>query len=365
MKIRVLNVVSGLNYGGIETFLKNMVEYLPREEFEISILCTSPQRGKLEGFFEQYCTIYHLRDDSSRRARQNCRKEFFLAHKNEFDIIHIHTVLCTVYSTAEIAKKYQNCKIIVHSHIASDYSFKTKIKNSLTRSKLNKNMDLAVGCSENSAIFLFGKKYGKNAVVLNNGIDVGKFAFDEGVRADKRKEFDISDDCFVMGTVARLSPQKNLGYLIDIFNCYHKLNGNSKLLIVGDGECKTDLEKKVGNLNLNDSVIFTGARSDIPDMLQALDCFMLPSLFEGLAISSVEAQASGLRCFISDTVTRDIDISKRNVFLSINEKPDVWADAVYNTDCDRTVNTQLLREAGFDIAYTASQMAEEYKRLVK
>lgn len=363
--IRVLQVVSGLNYGGIELFLKNTIEHMPLEDVKMSILVTSPDRGALEDFFESNCDVYHLRDCSTRRVRTRERIDFFKKHKNEFDIVHIHTVLTTCYSIAKIAKKYQNCKVIIHSHIAADYSFATKIKNDLARSRMNKYADVRLACSRNSAEFLFGKKYGKNAVVIKNAVDCDKFAYSETTRAEVRKELDISDDTFVLGNVGRMSVQKNHLFLLDIFNEFRKMQSDSKLLIVGDGELRAKIETKITALGLNDSVILTGARGDIERLLNAMDCFVMPSLFEGLAISAVEAQANGLKCFLSDTITKDIDIDGDCDFISIDLHANLWANIIKKSDNTRKDKKSSILKCGYEISSSAANLLGIYQKCYK
>lgn len=358
--IHVLQVVSGLNYGGIELFLKNMLENMPFDDIEMSILVTSPERGALEDFFEQRCHVYHLRDDSTRSARKKGRIDFFRTHKNEFDVVHIHTVFTTCYSIAKIAKKYQKCKVIIHSHIAADYSFKDKIKNNLARPMMNKYADIRLACSRNSAVFLFGKKFGQEATVINNAIDRDKYAFSEKTKTEVQQELGIAEDMFVIGNVGRMSPQKNQTFLVDIFYEYHKSHPKSKLLIVGDGALRTEIEKEIARHNLSGSVILTGAREDVYRLLNAMDCFVLPSLFEGLAISAVEAQANGMKCYLSDTITDDIDLDNRCTFCALSDGAAVWASSIENSDNRRRDNRNDIIEKGYDIVRSVQQLYSVY-----
>lgn len=360
--IRILQVVSGLNYGGIELFLKNVLEHIPLDDIKMSILVTAPERGALEDFFESKCNVYHLRDSSTRRARKKGRIEFFKAHKNEFDIVHIHTVLTTCYSIAKIAKKYQNCKVIIHSHTAADYSFTAKIKNDFARSLMNKYADVRLACSRNSAIFLFGKKRSLDSIIINNGIDCDKFAFSESMRAEVRKELEISGDIFVLGNVGRMSAEKNQSFLVDIFSEFHKMQPKSKLLIVGDGELRTEIEKEIARLNLSNDVILTGAREDIYRLLNAMDCFVLPSHFEGLAISAVEAQANGLKCYLSNSISKEIDLSGRCEFLQ-SDKEASWALNISRADNRRSASNEYISRCGFDIRSAASHLLNIYSEL--
>lgn len=366
--MNILYIVSGINsFGGIESFCKNVVPLIDMDKYHIDFLITQNEPiGEMDRIYSDLgCKIYRLDSSGGVFKRVKKKKQLFKSLTDKYDIVHIHTVFTTAYYFAKLAHKYAKAKVIVHSHIASDYSFKSKIINNLARRNLCKFADLAMGCSANSAVFLFGRKVGGQATIINNGINLREFEFNQSVREKMRREMHISEDCFIMGTIGRMSPQKNLLYLIDIFYAFRTLNTNVKLLLVGDGACRESLENRVNELKISDDVIFTGARKDVVNMLNLMDCFVLPSFFEGLAISAVEAQANGLVCFISDTVTKDIDISKRNVFLNINRDAAEWACAIQNTDCERVNNTELLSASGFSANQSVKRLLEVYDKLMQ
>ncbi|MCD8028372.1 MAG: glycosyltransferase [Erysipelotrichaceae bacterium] len=142
---------------------------------------------------------------------------------------------------------------------------------------------------------------GKQYQILANAIPAKDYIYSSYKRNKVREELYLQDE-FVVGLVARFSVQKNHKFLLDIFYELLKINLNSKLLLVGDGDLRPKIEEQIDYLNIKDKVILTGVRTDISDLLQAMDVFVMPSLYEGLPLSIVEAQASGLPCYISDKV---------------------------------------------------------------
>ena len=162
-----------------------------------------------------------------------------------------------------------------------------------------------------------------------------------------------------MGHIGRFNKQKNHEFLIEVFKALHDKHPNSLLVMVGNGHLRPSIEKKVDQLGLSSCVRFLGIREDISDIMQGMDLFLFPSLFEGLPVVLVEAQAAGLRCIVSDTITSETDVSGRLEFVSLKESPDEWADKILSTSYEHADTSDLLRQNGFDTA-TMSQWLMEY-----
>ena len=183
-----------------------------------------------------------------------------------------------------------------------------------------KYANLQLACSKEAGEWLFGNT---QFIVLNNGIDVSKYVFNQNIREEYRKILGFSDE-LVLGHVGRFSNQKNHNFLIDIFYEIIKINKKSKLILIGTGELENEIKEKVESLSLKEKVIFLGARADVNKIMQAMDVFILPSLFEGLPVVGVEAQASGLPCIISDTVSKDVKITDSVLQISLSLPPEEW-----------------------------------------
>lgn len=245
----------------------------------------------------------------------------------DYKIVHSHINTLSVFSL--FAAKCAGVPVrIAHSH--STTNKKEKKKNLLKQvlrpfSKLFATDYMC--CSELAGRWLFGnKEYDKgNVYLLNNAIDLDKFKYDEEKRKEKRKELNIEDSTLVIGHVGRFVEQKNHRFLIDIFNEVHKQKENSILLLAGQGPLMEEMEEKVKILGIEDSVKFLGQRNDINELYQAFDVFCLPSLYEGLPVVGVEAQATGLLCVFSNDMTKETKVLDTTEFLSLNQSVEEWA----------------------------------------
>lgn len=172
----------------------------------------------------------------------------------------------------------------------------------------------------------------------------------------KRQELGLENK-YVIGTVGRLQPAKNPEYIVDIVNAYTKINKDVVLLHIGDGELKSSIDNKVKSLKLQDNVRLLGQRSDIADLMNVMDAFILPSLHEGFPIVLVEAQATGLRCYVADNITRDCNINGNVKYLPIDVDPEVWAEAIeQDKDIERRDMSDMVRKKGYDIKTMAKEM---------
>lgn len=253
-----------------------------------------------------------------------------LFRKNKYRIVHSNINALSVFPLR--AAKRAGVKIrIAHSHSTSNkQEWKKNILKNILRPFSKKYANVYFACSELAGRWLFGDKTfdeGK-ITIINNAIDLNKFKFNKDTRDKLRKELDIKDSTLVIGHIGRFVKQKNHEYLIDIFNEVHKKNKDTKLLLIGQGPLKRDIEDKVKELNLTDSVIFTGQVNNASDYYNAMDIFVLPSLYEGLPVVGVEAQANGLLCELSSDMTKETKVLNTTRFISLNESPKEWANQI-------------------------------------
>lgn len=205
-----------------------------------------------------------------------------------------------------------------------------------------------------------------NKVIIHNGIDLKKFKFDKKVREIKRKELNLCNE-IIFGSIARFTKEKNHEKIIDIFYEFNKKNKNSKLLLVGTGELQEKMKNKVESLQINDNVIFLNSRSDVNELLSAIDVFLLPSLFEGLPFVSLEGQACSVIFFASTNVSKEIAITDLVHFIDLNENSSYWAEKIYE-NLEVKINREdvkyqkKIREAGFDITEVCKFIEKEYKK---
>lgn len=255
-------------------------------------------------------------------------------------------------------------KTIIHSHnISSGKGIDNKFKDFLQIPlKKEKKADFRFACSKDAGKWLFDKCDFK---VINNAIDTNMFIFNEDKRNNIRKLYSIEDK-LVIGNIARFSEQKNHIFLIDIFNEIYKKNKNAVLMLVGDGHLKNEIEDKVNLLGLRENVIFTGVKSNVNEHLMAMDVFLFPSLFEGLGIVLIEAQASGLKCFTSDIVVpNEAKVSDLLEYINLSKDAKYWAGKVLECDngYERENMTQYIVDMGYDIKETVKYLQSFYLNL--
>ena len=260
------------------------------------------------------------------------------------------------------AKKYGIKVRIVHSHQnkAADVFLHAVRNIPLIRIGL-RYANTYFACSKLAGDYLFKKK---KYHLINNAIDAKRFKYDPKVRKQMRKELGISDDCFLIGNVGRLCRQKNQRFLIDVFSLVCE-KVDSKLLIIGDGELKKELETHIKELNLEDKVIMHAPVNNVEDYYQAMDMFVLPSLYEGLGIVNIEAQACGLKTIVSDKVPEIAKISDLLSFVKLNASEQEWADVILkNKDYTRKEQKDVLKNSGYDLDYESEKLVKLYKDLV-
>lgn len=309
---------------------------------------------------------YRLASLHNPRLFKKSTKDFFQKH-HDYDILHAHGTDPWVFY---YARKFGIKNIIVHSHYANVSSLtKERIKFIVSQYLINKYADYGLACSKKAAHFLFhdDKFKNKKINIVNNAIDSDKFVYNSFLREQQRKYMSLENK-FVVGHVGRLTYQKNQFFLFDIFKEIVKQRDNAVLLLIGDGpdaECLQNYSKK---LNINNKVIFMGAKNNIASLFRVMDCFILPSRWEGLPVTVVEALASGLPCFISDEITREVNLINNLVFYhSILENPKNWADDILcKTETVNRVNTQkIINSKGFDIKSAVIELENIYTSILK
>lgn len=217
-----------------------------------------------------------------------------------------------------------------------------------------KYVDVKIAPSMLAAEYTFGKRDVRNGLVyiLPNGLELKKFQFSEEGRLKIRSEFGIPADAFVVGHVGRFNKQKNHLFLLDIFKKLYKRKKNAVLLLVGSGELESAMRDKVVQYGLEKMVFFAGVRFDMPNLLSAMDVFVFPSLYEGMPNAVIEAQACGISCYVSDSITKEANITGLVRYLSINNS-DVWVESLESLKQNKFVDTHnFFIEKKYDIQST-------------
>ena len=279
-----------------------------------------------------------------------------------YDVVHVHANSATSVLELLAAKKAGVPQRIHHNHNSNTkYPFLNKV----LRPLFVYSYTDAIACSEAAGEWLFGKgKY----IVLPNAIDIEKFKFNLHVRKRIRDEFKINEDEFVIGHVGKFVEAKNHGFLVEIFSKYHSKHPNSKLLLVGDGILRTQIESCIKNSGCADAIILAGLRSDISDLVQAFDVFVFPSIHEGLPLSVLEAQSSGLPCIISSNIDKKVAVGCDVVIKDLSDGDESWAEAISLFDFKKSreerclKNYKLITDAHYNIMNEANQLKEFYNK---
>ncbi len=279
----------------------------------------------------------------------------------EYNIVHAHGNSATL-AIEMLAAKLAGCKVrIAHSH---NTSCKAKMANRLLKPLFRCCYTHGLACSDAAGRWMFGNR---PFVVTNNGIETKRFCFNREYRQEIREKFGVLDNHVLLGHVGLFINTKNQGFLIDIMDQLKGLGEKYKLLLLGQGELKCQVEKKVAVLGLDKQVFFAGVSDEVEKYYSAFDLFVLPSFYEGLPLVLVEAQTSGLQCLVSDTVTREVDKTGNVEFLSLAEGPEAWAkkietmtSAFVNRESMAAEATRRVRGSGYDIHDEAMKLKEFY-----
>lgn len=369
-KTKVLIVVDGLwHRSGVTSVIMNYYRNLDLKKIQMDFLL-------FEGGKNDEDLIGEVQDEGSKiyyvpsLGAHNIYKfiksvdTFFAQHK-KYKIVHSH--LCFIDSLVfPLAKKHGVKYCISHSHNTkfSDYRIRA-IRNKLMCMPITKVADFWFACSEAAGEVLYGKRFKRSskAKVINNAINCKGFNYNEEIRKRKREELGLENKK-VIGYVGRLNPQKNVGYFLNVFQLFIKKNQTEDcmLLIVGAGPLEQDLKTQVQLLGISNNVNFLGQRNDVEELMQAMDVFVLPSLYEGLPVVMVEAQIAGLPCVASNQITKEVGLSKRTVFVPIGNKDfDNWVFALKTAlSLPRSSGLNLAQQKGYDIKMEAKKLEDFY-----
>ena len=361
--IRVLQVVTYMGRGGLETMLMNYYRHIDHSKVQFDFLThrdfEADYDKEILSLGGQIFHLSKLNPISSSYKKE--LDEFFNSHQ-EYKVVHSHLDCMS----GILLKEARKCHIpyrIAHAHSSNqtkDIKYPLKL---IFKRNITKNANYLFACGEQAGKWMFNTD---NFKVLNNAIDAKAYSFNSIFRESIRKEFHIPNDSFVVGHVGRFMNPKNHTFIVDIFNQFHKDHPNSYLMLVGEGELKTSIQDKVKALGLEDNVIFTGLRSDVNELLQAMDVFLFPSLYEGLPVSIIEAQSAGLPCLISDKVPIECKKTDLVYQLNLEDSGNVWSDKIYElSHITRRDTYEEIKKSGFDIVENAKWLENFYIGLYK
>ncbi len=362
--IRVLHMIASLDVGGSQTMMMNIYRKIDREKIQFDFMIDHPEETyfakEIEDLGGRVYTIAPFRGTNPGEVKRDWNN-FFYTHP-EYRILHSHTrSYASLY--LPVAKQH-GLKTIIHSHSTSTGGGIKGAVKSVLQLPLRHQADVLMACSQDAGEWLFGKNACQSSrfILLPNGIDTGKFSMNPEKREQYRKEFGL-DGKYVIGNVGRFYDVKNHTFLLDVFRAAHEMDPSAVLMLVGVGPLQKAMAQKAADLGISDQVIMTGNRDDVPELLGAMDVFAFPSLWEGLPMTVVEAQASGLPCVLSDTITQEVNVSSLVEYLPLGDE-EIWAEAVLRRRPRQNVTAEIIR-AGFDIGKSARYLTDLYTRLYR
>lgn len=356
-KVLVFGMTS--QYGGIESFIMNYYRHIDHNKVQFDFLCYNTPPAYSDEIKESGGKIYIItgRGKNPFRCHSEMKK---ILKENHYDATWSNLCYLSDILLLKYAKKYKVPKRIIHSH----NSMNMEGKLSLILHKIHKKEILNYATNFWACSNLAGKWFyndniinSKKYKIINNAIDTQKFVYNSHIREAKRKELNL-DNQLLIGHIGRFHNQKNHEFLLEIFHEIHMRQKNAVLLLIGDGELRPQIEQKISSLNLNCNVILAGVRSDIPELLQAMDVFVLPSRFEGFPVVSVEAQAAGLPCILSSTITADSNLTGNVSFLDISDSAVIWAQRILNVSRARENTVEAIKECNYDIIMESRKLEE-------
>lgn len=352
----------GIGLDGITMSIMNYYRLFNREEISTTFIATKIKCEKV--YYKSFCREIKNNGDSivELDRKKNTIIYFIsllkLMRKNNYDIVHVHGS-SSLLAIELLAAKISGIKArIVHSH---NTTCSHKFLHRIFMPLLNNLPTCRLACGYDAGKWLFREK---EFIILKNGIEVEKFIYNKFLRENIRDELNISRKK-VIGHVGSFNEQKNHTFLIDIFNELIKYDEDYMLILIGDGENRSCIQNKVELLGIEEKVMLLGRRDDIPNLLQAMDIMVLPSIYEGLPLVAIEWQAMGLPVFISDSVTSEVKLTDLMTFISLDSKVSEWANIINSSiNYNRYSRINEIMESGYDINTNYTELINLYRSLI-
>lgn len=357
--LSILYILPALDGGGIDKIIYDYSMRLIDDGHAVDFVVSSEQKGVLEdALILKGCKIFHI-TQMAKDLRCHCNEFREILKSKKYDIVHDNSSYRS-YFNLKVAKKCGvNCRI-AHSHSAmltlcGMDSVKKKIFSLLTKTVAT---DL-FSCGTKAAQWTWENS---KSFILPNAVDVSVFSFSEEKRHEYKQKYGLTNKK-VIGIVARLSEEKNHIFLFDVFKIIKQRIKNVSLMVVGTGPLESMLKNYVRQTQLEDDVLFTGIRTDVADLINLFDIFVLPSFYEGVPVTIIEAQANGLACLLSDSITKEICFNKNVQYLSLTEPKEVWGDWIISMMYSLRDNSEI-RYSNYNMGKAYYLLLDKYNELV-
>lgn len=356
-KVLMIGMTEGV--GGVETFICNIKKHISKDikmDFLVHQDVNERYKSDVLSNGSKIYKVHGIKDGVFKYLKDIFR--FY--RKNKYDVVHVNECDAKMFFYGFPLLFDKKTKVIIHSH-------STSAKNTVVHNALkffqNRRANVKWACSDVAYDYMFGEN--SDRMIIHNGIDLNTFKYDKSVEQRKRKELGLKDK-IIFCSVARFTKEKNHQKIVQIFAEYHKLNSDSKLILVGTGPLQEDTKKLVEELNLQKEVLFLNSRTDVNEILAMSDVFLLPSLFEGLPFVSLEGQACSVVFFASNNVSREIAVTDLVHFINIDDSAKEWAKQIEKA-LKNKINREdkkyheKIRKAGYDISQVCNIIEKEYK----
>lgn len=355
--------------GGVESVIMNYFRNIDRNKIQFDFLCNTKIVAYEDEIKKLGGNIYRItpRSENAAKFKQDM-KEFFEKNKGEYSAIWVNVCSLANIEYLKYARKYGIEKRVIHSHNSQNMdSFVRGILHKINRFFIEDYATDFWSCSNVASKWFYNNRIIKSDKyrIIKNAIDYDRFSFKENICKEYKHKLNVEYK-IVVGNIGRLHFQKNQLFLIDVFKELYEIDNRFEMLIVGDGEERQNIVNKINDMNLKEQIQVLGIRPDVADVMQSFDVLLFPSLFEGLPLVLLEAQANGLKIFASDTITKDIKLSENLKFISLNKTPKEWAQIIYDefkkNGFERVNNYERMLNSGYEIKNEAWKMELFFER---
>ena len=369
---RILHTFKVMDRGGAETLIMNIYRHINRDEVQFDFAVHSDLPGHYDDEIRSLGgRIFHLPSPQKNIATYMRSLRKILRDHGPFTGIHSHLLFFSGI-VLYIAKKEGIPIRVAHSHSIKDghtFNLNRKVYHYIMKRLIHSNATQKLGCSKEACDYLFGKKFWDNnrVKIIKNTIDLKPFERAAlKSREHIRKGLSLPTDVPIIGHVGRFNKVKNHTFIIEVFDKLRQQIPNARLVLVGDGPEKNNIEALVQKKRLQDYVYFLGVRSDVPEIMRALDVFLFPSIYEGIPLVLIEAQASGVPCVVSNTITKEVNLGLTK-FLNLNQPIDNWVTTILenlnNKKHDWETRIKALKQKGYDVKDVTEQLEAMYVKM--
>ena len=352
--VRILHVITGMGSGGAEMFLMNMYRNMDHDRVVFDFVLQSDENIYRDELLSYGSKIYRIEPYFKHYFKNHAQLKEIL--RSGYSIVHVHGNALLYITPLLYAKRMGIPCRIMHSHNTSMYYKWALPYHVLNKHRLRHAASHRFACSDAAGKWMFFDDF----TVIENAIDLDAFSFREESRIRVREELGIPQNAFVIGQVGRLTAVKNQQFSMKVFSEVHLSRPDSRLLFIGTGSMEKEMKEIASSMGIGEKVLFLGARKDVSRLQNAMDLFIFPSLYEGLGIVAIEAQANGLPVYCSNAIPDEALIGENIHRLSLEAGVDAWAKEILQADLNRRDNQDRLREAGYDIRYEAKKLQEFY-----